>query len=79
MRGKEPDMDERVQLELTYYKKRCERLDELAHIWERCAKNFEDIAEERRKMLCEMKAMLGMWISLSVVEALLIFILSIAK
>lgn len=73
------DMDERLQLELAYYKKRCEKLDELAHIWERCAKNFEDVAEERQKILCEMKAMLGMWISLSVVEALLIFILAIAK
>ena len=72
-------MDERLKLEMAYYKKRCEKLDELAHIWERCAKDFEDIAEERQKMLLEMKAMLGMWISLSVVEALLIFILAIAK
>lgn len=72
-------MDERMELDIEHYKKRCAKIEELAHIWERCAKDFADIAEERRKLLGEMKVMLCMWISLSVLESVLLIILATAR
>lgn len=72
-------MDERMKEELEHYIKHSGKMEEIAHIWERCAKDFAQIAEERKQISHELKLSLLLWITLGLFEAVVILILTILK
>lgn len=70
--------EERWEEEVAYYRRHGEKMEEIAHIWERVGREMIDVAEERRKIAQELKLAMGFWIGLAAAEGILLVIAAIS-